>query len=141
MPEDKQKLAFDLSLTPELLEIAKEAGNILMHYFDGKSPLKAIEKDDSSPVTQADIEADLFIRNALEQLCPHIPVVSEEGEKMDQEKRMSSPSIWLVDPLDGTRSFIRSSPEFAVCIGLVSNCSPEFGIIYLPFWQQLILGH
>ena len=141
MTESSEKNGFELNWIPSLLESAREAGDILMHYFDGLSPLRAMEKPDESPVTQADLQADKFIRKMLLGIAPSIPVISEEHSLPSDEEIATYSDFWLVDPLDGTRAFIRGSGEFAVNIAFVHQNSPVFGIIYIPFTQQLYWGH
>ena len=115
------------SLIPSVIDLSLEAGAILMKHFQqgGAVDIKA----DNSPVTQADIEADSFISNALRKLTPNIPVISEEG---DNENIPHSDTYWLVDPLDGTRSFIKGEKEFTVNVGLVVNSKAYMGVIFAP---------
>src|SRR5262245_29809826 len=82
-------------------EIAKGAGAVLMRYFKGDYATKT--KGDKSPVTDADIAANRYISAALLALAPEIPVVAEEDERLSHEEKSL---FWLVDPLDGTRSFV-----------------------------------
>jgi len=108
-------------------EIAKGAGAILMGYFKGEYATKT--KGDKSPVTDADIEANRYICEALGKLTPEVPVVAEEDERLNHEEKAR---FWLVDPLDGTRSFVRHEEEFSVNIGLIENRRPVLGVIYSP---------
>jgi len=107
--------------------IAKGAGAILMRYFKGEYATKT--KGDKSPVTDADIEANYYICQELLKLAPEIPVVAEEDEQLNHEEKSL---FWLVDPLDGTRSFVRHEEEFSVNIGLIKNRRPVLGVIYSP---------
>lgn len=106
-----------------------------MKYFsDGYTKSK---KSDDSPVTEADIAANKYITEKLTALIPDIPIIAEEDETMgsNQHKR-----FFLVDPLDGTRSFVRGEPEFTVNIGLIENNQPVFGVIYCPPQDILYFG-
>ncbi len=141
MIDSSEKNGFEMDWIPKLLESAREAGDILMHYFDGHSPLRVMEKPDESPVTQADLEADKFIRKLLLDIAPSIPVISEEHSLPSDEEISTYSDFWLVDPLDGTRAFMRGSGEFAVNIAFMHQQKPVFGIIYLPFTRQLYWGH
>ncbi len=115
--------------------IAEDAGAILMRYFKGDFATQ--HKADESPVTDADIEANRFICQALAKLTPQIPVVAEEDESLLRgEHRM----FWLVDPLDGTLSFIRREKEFTVNIALIKDRRPVFGAIYAPPEGTLYFG-
>lgn len=96
------------------------------------------KKEDFSPVTEADREADTLIVGALRTLTPDIPVVSEEGEKPDVSQ---APYFWLVDPLDGTKSFLRGKGYFTVNVGLIENRkNPVLGVIYDPANKAMYYG-
>lgn len=98
-----------------------------MRYFGTDVAMR--HKADESPVTEADIAANQLISAALRQLTPHIPVIAEED---DAPPTANHPRFWLVDPLDGTRAFIKGEPEFTVNIGLIENGAPVLGVIYAP---------
>lgn len=116
-------------------EIAREAGHVIMGYFsNGYSHSK---KTDNSPVTEADIAANKYITKKLAEIAPHIPVIAEEDEVLGSSEHKR---FFLVDPLDGTRSFIRGEPEFTVNIGLIENNCPVFGVIYCPPQDILYFG-
>lgn len=109
-------------------EIALHAGSLIMEYYTGQKSLDVTRKEDASPVTAADIAANTYIVEALQALTPDIPIIAEESENSD----VAGDSFWLVDPLDGTKSFIRKSGEFTVNIALVQNKLPVFGVIDIP---------
>lgn len=117
---------YDQYLVP-CRDIARGAGELIMQYFT--AGFETSRKQDSSPVTDADIAANRFITEALAKLAPHIPAVAEEDEVINDAGHAR---FWLVDPLDGTRSFIRGEPEFTVNIGLIENGAPKLGVIYVP---------
>jgi 3'(2'), 5'-bisphosphate nucleotidase len=113
-------------------EIAREAGALIMrHFIDGTTHR---QKEDHSPVTDADIEANQLIINHLSRISSHIPIIAEEDDALPTE---ASQLFWLVDPLDGTRSFIRGEPEFTVNIGLIHQGNPVLGVIYAPPQETL----
>ncbi len=120
------------SLIPSIISLAVDAGGILMKHFQAGGAVDI--KADNSPVTQADIEADNYISAALRKLTPNIPVISEEG---DYDNMPHTSTYWLVDPLDGTRSFINGEKEFTVNIGLVVNNRAYMGVIYAPALDAL----
>jgi 3'(2'), 5'-bisphosphate nucleotidase len=120
------------SLMPSIIPIALEAGEILMKHY--KTALNVEIKGDNSPVTIADQEADNLISAALKKLSPNIPVISEEG---DYDNMPHTSTYWLVDPLDGTRSFIKHEDEFTVNIGLVVNNRAFMGVIFAPALKML----
>ncbi|MDP1574051.1 MAG: 3'(2'),5'-bisphosphate nucleotidase CysQ [Coxiellaceae bacterium] len=117
----------------EVLTIAKQAGDVLSAHFHSAFLPSVTMKSDKSPVTQADIAANKIITEGLQKITPDIPVLSEENTIPDFDARQSWKQYWLVDPLDGTRGFINKSREFCVCIALIENQLPIFGVIYSPF--------
>jgi 3'(2'), 5'-bisphosphate nucleotidase len=108
-------------------DIARSAGALIMRYFT--AGFTTSRKQDKSPVTDADIAANRYIVEALAKLAPSIPIVAEEDEELTKDEHEL---FWLVDPLDGTRSFINGEPEFTVNIGLIQHGKPVLGVIYLP---------
>jgi len=106
-----------------------------MTYFSGQFATR--QKDDKSPVTDADIAANQLITKALFDMAPHIPIIAEEDEVPGAEGHAM---FWLVDPLDGTRSFVRGEPEFTVNIGLIHQRKPVIGVIYAPPQDALYFG-
>ena len=116
-------------------KIAREAGALIMRYFSGDFATR--HKDDKSPVTDADIAANAHIIRALSALTPQIPAIAEEDEVLPASQ---AGMFWLVDPLDGTRSFVRGEPEFTVNIGLISDHKPMLGVIYAPPQNLLYYG-
>lgn len=110
-----------------LIEICEQAHQIILPYW--KTDLDVQEKMDDSPVTKADKAANESIVNALEKLFPEIPTVSEEGAKPELP---TDATFWLIDPLDGTKSFIKGRDEFTTNIALVENRKPVIGILGLP---------
>jgi len=106
---------------------ARDAGRLIMTYFEGV--INARNKEDNSPVTDADIAANALIVNALRGMAPHIPIVAEEDDVLAEG---GYETFWLVDPLDGTRSFVRGEPEFTVNIGLIHQHKPVMGVIFVP---------
>jgi 3'(2'), 5'-bisphosphate nucleotidase len=106
-----------------------------MRYFN--SEFSTNHKEDNSPVTNADTEANALITKALRELAPHIPIIAEEDEVLGASGHAL---FWLVDPLDGTRSFVRGEPEFTVNIGLIKDGAPLLGVIYAPPQDMLYFG-
>lgn len=119
--------------TALLTDIAKEAGALILHYRE--SGFNVQSKADASPVTQADEAADKFIVSALQQLTPDIAIISEEGSH--KEDAAGCGQFWCVDPLDGTKNFIRGGAEFTVNIALIDQNRPIVGVIYIPVSGEL----
>ena len=116
----------------KILSIAQEAGAILSTYFYSGFSQKVTIKSDQTPVTAADMAVDLLIREQLTKIDPTIPILSEESDVPDFSIRQQWSRYWLIDPLDGTRGFIRKSPEFSVNIALIENHQPILGVVYSP---------
>ena len=88
--------------------------------------------DRSTPLTEADLRAHRLIVDALQELTPDLPVLSEESEQLPWSERRTWPRYWLVDPLDGTREFISRNGEFTVNIALIRGHRPELGVVHIP---------
>jgi len=97
-------------------------------------------KADDSPVTQADRASDAIIRQALTDLYPDIPILSEESGQTDHTVRRHWTRFWLVDPLDGTKEFIKQNGEFTVNIALMEKGRPVLGIIQVPTRDAIYYG-
>ena len=107
----------------------KAAGEILAVYH---SEFAVQHKDDRSPLTAADLASHRCIVAGLQALTPHIPVLSEESKDIDIAARREWTTFWLVDPLDGTREFIKRNGEFTVNIALIEQNEPIFGVVHAP---------
>lgn len=109
---------------------------ILEVYYNEETQVEI--KGDDSPLTQADTKGHLAI---MELLTPTgIPVLSEEGKHLPFEERKSWDTLWVVDPLDGTKEFIKRNGEFTVNIALVQNGAPLLGVVYVPVTGELYVG-
>lgn len=122
------------ALADAAIAIAQAAGEaILTIYGEGY----AVEsKADDSPLTTADRAAHDLIAARLQALTPDIPVVSEEGGLADYAERRTWTRYWLVDPLDGTREFVKRNGEFTVNIALIENQRPVIGVVHAPVLGQ-----
>jgi 3'(2'), 5'-bisphosphate nucleotidase len=96
-------------------------------------------KQDNSPLTEADRIANSIIINFLEKT--NIPIISEENKQLPYEERQKWTSCWIIDPLDGTKEFIKKNDEFTVNIALVENGRPILGVIYAPALKELYYGN
>lgn len=115
--------------------IAQQAGQVIMQVY--AQDFAVDHKDDASPVTQADLQAHRVISQALNDLTPTIPVLTEEQTAPGFAERQRWHSYWLVDPLDGTREFIKRNGEFSVNIALVVNHQPVLGVVQAPALDEL----
>lgn len=121
------------------IEAAVKAGQrILEIYNDPNSDFEVERKADNSPLTIADRAAHCVIVSSLEQLS--IPILSEEGRGVPYEERRDWSRLWIVDPLDGTKEFIKRNGEFTVNIALVEEGVPVLGVIYVPVTGELYYG-
>lgn len=119
------------ALIPILLTISRDAGNAILEVYG--SDFAVEHKEDKSPLTLADRRSHEIIAKGLKGLeGMDIPVLSEEGRSMPFEERRRWELFWLVDPLDGTKEFVKRNGEFTVNIALIQNGSPVLGVIYLP---------
>ena len=125
---DREKLS---SVLPELLRISREAGQVILQVYD--SDFAVEQKFDSSPLTLADRRSHEVIAQGLSLMSDlPIPLLSEEGRSIPYDERKTWDMFWLVDPLDGTKEFVKRNGEFTVNIALIQNSSPLIGVIYIP---------
>ena len=117
------------------VQAALDAGKAIMAIYD--SPIEVSYKEDKSPLTSADRAAHGKIVGWLQQKTPNIPVLSEEGRSIPYEERCQWECFWLVDPLDGTKEFIKKNGEFTVNIALIKAGKPVLGVIYVPCRDHL----
>lgn len=126
------------SLIPSLIETILEAGQTVMDVYI--SDFEVYGKADQSPVTEADRRGEEVIENALKKIAPTIPVVGEEAKSEGKCPDISGGTFWLVDPLDGTKEFIRKGSDFTVNIGLIQNGTPILGLVLAPAMNKLYWG-
>lgn len=105
-----------------------EAGEVIMKVYDTSFDVEI--KDDKSPLTEADKKANDVINSYLEQT--DFPIISEENKQIEYSNRKDWETCWVVDPVDGTKEFIKRNGEFTVNIALVTNGVPQLGVIYVP---------
>ncbi len=114
----------------ELVSIARAAGTEILDVYSGEIAVDL--KDDNSPLTEADRRSHEAIVRSLGQATPSIPILSEEQANIEYAERRQWSDFWLVDPLDGTKEFIKRNGEFTVNIALVRDGQPLAGVVYLP---------
>ncbi len=119
-------------------EVARKAGAAIMEIYDGDHAVEF--KDDKSPLTAADKASHEVIVDGLQRHFPAIPILSEEGKSIPYEVRKKWQRFWLVDPLDGTKEFIKRNGEFTVNIALIENGTPVVGVVYVPALEVLFWG-
>lgn len=123
-------------LLPQVVDLASQAGAAILQVYAHLNP--AVEyKRDNSPVTQADLASHHIILNALARIAPAWPVLSEESAEIPFAERSSWRTFWLVDPLDGTKDFLRRNGEFTVNIALIHDSRPILGVVCAPAIERL----
>ena len=125
-------------LIEQIIKISKEAGKAILEVYNTNFDYQI--KEDLSPLTKADTFSHNIICKRLKILTPDIPILSEENSDIPFKIRSSWKQYWLVDPLDGTKEFIKKNGEFTVNIALIQNNRPVFGIIHLPINNQTYWG-
>ena len=128
-----------IKLTRSKLEevrlIAEKAGKAILKIYQLDN-FEIQTKSDLSPLTQADLASHNIIFSALTRLDPEIPILSEEGEKF----KIDVSTFWCIDPLDGTKEFIKRNGEFTVNIALIQNYVPVLGVIYIPVKNEFFVA-
>ncbi|GGK77224.1 3'(2'),5'-bisphosphate nucleotidase CysQ [Amphritea balenae] len=122
----------------EIINLAKQAGAAIMDIY--QRDFAVYDKSDASPLTEADLASHHCIVDGLKQLTPQIPVLSEESGATEHEGRMSWQTYWLIDPLDGTKEFIKKNGEFTVNIALIDQGRAVFGVVYAPVLEETYWG-
>ena len=123
-------------LARALISVAQSAGRAEMDVYGREIAVQT--KKDNSPVTEADQAAETIILDALETIAPGIPIIAEEAFSAGQVPEIDD-LFFLVDPLDGTKEFIKKSHEFTVNIALIEKAEPVFGLVYAPALKALYL--
>lgn len=125
----------------EISDLAIAAGNKILTIYHDESLSQQIDyKSDNSPLTLADKASNAVIVTFLQDKYPETPILSEEEKHVDFSERKNWNTFWLVDPLDGTKEFIKKNGEFTVNIALIENGFPTLGIIYAPVLKKLYVG-
>ena len=128
----------DEQLIISTVQIAKEAGEAITEIYNSDFDYQL--KKDLSPITAADNLSHNIITEKLKTLTPEIPILSEENCDIPYKIRANWTKYWLVDPLDGTKEFIKRNGEFTVNIALIENNTPIFGVIHLPVTNETYWG-
>jgi len=128
-----------IELNQDLLDhvkiIAEEAGQAILSIYQ-QDEFEVHTKSDQSPLTKADLASHDIITKALKKLTPKIPILSEEGDKLEVDIE----TFWCVDPLDGTKEFIKRNGEFTVNIALIEKYQPVLGVIHIPVTNETFLA-
>ena len=101
--------------------------------------VKITYKDDKSPVTDGDLAVDKILRNKIKSLTPNIPIISEET--VDLKIKNKNKNFWLIDPIDGTRDYIKKKDEYTLNAALIIECEPVIGVVYAPAKKRLFYSY
>ena len=126
---------WSLEFLNQVKDIASDAGRTILQIYQ-QDDVGIQTKRDQSPMTQADLASHNIITKALKQLTPDIPILSEEGQTLNGEVD----TFWCVDPLDGTKEFIKKNDEFTVNIALVEQHQPVLGVIHVPVTNETFMA-
>lgn len=121
-----------------LIRIVEDAAAAILEVYEGD--IEVTDKDDASPLTQADLASHEIIVAGLQQATPEVPVVSEESALPDFAERSGWSRYWLVDPLDGTKEFVNRNGEFTVNIALIEGGQAVWGIVGVPVQARIFIG-
>jgi 3'(2'), 5'-bisphosphate nucleotidase len=122
-----------------LESLARQAGDEILRVYESDD-FDVEAKGDGSPLTRADRMAHECIVAGLKELAPEIPIVSEESDEDEMNQRREWSQFWLVDPLDGTKEFIKRNGEFTVNIALIEDGKPTFGVVFAPVLKTIYAG-
>ena len=123
----------------DIVNFSHDAGKLIFDIYQTNSFEQQL-KSDSSPLTKADLASHNLIVNRLRELTPDIPILSEESTNIAWQERKSWQEYWLIDPLDGTKEFIKKNGEFTVNIALIKNNAPVLGVVYAPVLDATWVG-
>ncbi|HSM28506.1 MAG TPA: 3'(2'),5'-bisphosphate nucleotidase CysQ [Thioalkalivibrio sp.] len=126
------------NLLSQACAIAREAGAAILEVYGTR--FSTSEKADLSPLTEADLASHRIIQRRLRELTPEIPLLSEEGRDVPFEERRNWSTFWLIDPLDGTKEFVKRNGEFTVNIALIQDHAPVLGVVFSPVLDTLYAG-
>ena len=127
MPDSRAK---DPQLLDQLIALSERAGEAILAVYQDPGPVT--QKDNGSPLTEADRAAQAIIAEGLRDLAPDIPQLSEEAHIANPAERADWTQLWVIDPLDGTKEFLRRNDEFTVNIALVEAGTPVMGVVHAP---------
>ena len=129
-----------MDLTRHIVEIARLAGEKILEVYNDPSETFVGYKNENSPVTKADLLSNSIILAALEKITPKLPVITEESSLVPYSTRSLYKKYWLIDPLDGTKEFLKKNDEFTVNIALIEDGKPQFGVVHAPAINRTFFG-
>jgi 3'(2'), 5'-bisphosphate nucleotidase len=124
----------------KIFSVLSKAAAAILQVYENSETIEKTLKNDGSPLTLADKAAHRIIEEQLTKLYPQIPLLSEEGAEIPVEIRQKWATYWCLDPLDGTKEFIKRNGEFAVCLALITNNEAVAGFILPPVQGEIYFG-
>jgi len=121
-----------------VIRIAKDAGDAILEVYN--KDFEVEHKADNSPLTEADQKSNDIIIEGLKSAYPDIPLISEESKEIPYDERKGWEYFWLIDPLDGTKEFVKKNGEFTVNIALIQGNHPVLGVVYVPVQEVTYYG-
>lgn len=141
MSESLQQSTLDYDeLIEQLIPICRTAANAILEVYHSEEGFDVDLKTDNSPVTRADLAANKIIQTSLQMLTPEVPIITEETELVNYNERKKWAMYWLVDPLDGTKEFIKCNDQFTINIALIEGHQTKLGIVYIPVSHTIYWG-
>jgi len=128
------------NLRDDVMALARKAGDEILKVYNHIEGFDVNTKGDNSPVTAADLAAHHVLKPGLEALLPNVPVLSEEAILPTYDIRKTWNRYWIIDPLDGTKEFIKRNGEFTVNIALIENGVPVLGVVFVPVLDLMYTG-
>mgnify|MGYP001818806883 FL=1 len=126
------------ALIKPVRELARKAGKRILEIYE--SDFDVVAKADESPLTAADLASNREIVEGLKALTPDIPILTEESSEIGFDERGQWSEYWLVDPLDGTKEFVKRNGEFTVNIALIRDHVPVLGVVHVPVFDTDYYG-
>ena len=126
------------SFIEPVVSLAEDAGRAILEVYSTDFAVQ--EKDDESPLTQADLASHRWLDAGLRSLTPDIPIISEESGLPDFAERRTWRRYWIIDPLDGTREFVNRNGEFTVNVALIQDHRPVLGVVHVPVHGKTYIG-
>ena len=123
----------------KIIDVAKAAGDKILEIYNNESFNHQL-KTDNSPLTEADTVSHNLITQQLKNITPTIPIISEESSTISWKERRQYKCYWLIDPLDGTKEFIKKNGEFTVNIALIYKHEPILGVVHAPVLNETWVG-
>ena len=126
------------ALIEPVINLCQQAGDAILVVYETDFDVE--QKDDQSPLTKADLASHNVLSAGLTTLGPDLPLISEESGLPTFDERSAWETYWLIDPLDGTKEFVKKNGEFTVNVALIHNHRPVFGVVYVPVTRTTYVG-